>query len=1006
MTDFRYIYAPPGAGKTYLVSQQSHLEYCELDIPQLINEHHSLNHRIILTNNPYDPLLQQDTALWILPDRACFMKRLGAKGRSSTYPPYDEVVSLMSHTTGMVSLNNMHLNYILVSGSLAVSGSQGIIRSTSHNFLEATNEHLHHHVMCPGSMKPRVHLNTTSLIQYITQDPDVLLIDALPECAPTSERHKYTPYNLAFTDLCTYSCTISIAAAFEWSTYNKPPKALGGIFQVHPIHVLQAVRHDTELLSVLYWVISIHLDMHDYEIAAIILWWALLPLDIRNHFLMAGLHTVHMLHSAQSLAARLEVCRQNGAACSCSLGASLLHFLRKFPVLKGRSIGSVDVTLEATRMLPDYSYREYPGEGHNPRHEYLTRLYQQLVPLTDRIVSKLVKNHRDNTIKTWWQNRAQNIPAGSSSERALLHDIIEKDSRLTKDARPSKKTVIECLSPNTLANVLTSHPIAIARRSAKNETGRKHRALYAQDDKSFLVSAYASHGVETAMNIDGMCPQQRPADILDWQRTHWNMKNEDCWLSADFTDFNKEHSTAELVLINLAFTRSWMKQTASPGSITKSMAAVWTAYSHLNRYYKDEDSNYHPVFSGLWSGHRDTARDNTILHKAYQGLALEWLDNNFPEWGLLKRTYICGDDEDSLFSSPKAAACYYLSLVNFSWHLNPCKQLCGATCHEFLQKMICNDQCASGSVCSMVAALCSGQWYKEPGLHQDMAIPALTDQCWELVVRQADPSTVWRICYRLLNAYMQVRSPRGNLLPKDGSHPRRKKLEWWIYRFHAQQLPVEYGVSRTSTPSEASHPMWGPSSSAKKPPAVFYEELPMTNLPALASQSMVEKNAHIFQSCGASHLIGTYTNMLKNITFGKLFHHHIQARKEEYIHKHWPERQTKVDVETEVALFTERITQLRKQLVEDSETVTNVLRTPGASVLPLSDGELLRRAGSDITLFNLLGGWGNEQLLAALGITFCDRRVGTSWYTRMAGLQSAWMLDPALRCFIFSQGVA
>lgn len=117
--------------------------------------------------------------------------------------------------------------------------------------------------------------------------------------------------------------------------------------------------------------------------------------------------------------------------------------------------------------------------------------------------------------------------------------------------------------------------------------------------------------------------------------------------------------------------------------LQKAYCAIWTACSHLNAWHYEEDE---PVrhWSGLWSGHRDTARDNTILHTVYSEIMKKLAKE---KCGVEVQTYYhgkCGDDEDGLHHNWLSGVIFTGAHRICGFALNPIKQLVGEWEHEFL----------------------------------------------------------------------------------------------------------------------------------------------------------------------------------------------------------------------------------------------------------------------------------------------------------------------------------
>lgn len=132
-----------------------------------------------------------------------------------------------------------------------------------------------------------------------------------------------------------------------------------------------------------------------------------------------------------------------------------------------------------------------------------------------------------------------------------------------------------------------------------------------------------------------MCPQQRPRDVLTWWKACHRHREGKVWLSADYTDFNKEHSLTELQLINYALVEAWLRYARQNNviGIQKAIAARWVARSLNRRTVLCSDTKEEfRVYSALWSGSRDTARDNTISHQVYYRLMLIFISNRIPSF--------------------------------------------------------------------------------------------------------------------------------------------------------------------------------------------------------------------------------------------------------------------------------------------------------------------------------------------------------------------------------------
>ncbi len=834
------------------------------------------------------------------------------------------------------------------------------------------------------------------------------LMRAVPVAVPAEWKAHSAPWHAAFWDLDCGRAPASLKRLEEWGAYKPAPPGLRGIFQVHPIHVIRALGGPLECFGD---VVAANPTLYAYEVAGLFMWWGLMPAELRQHFLDIGLHRVDVNTHAKELQARLEVVRQQGVGCSCHLGRDLFLWLRKFGNLKGRSVGRVDRPLELYRSKPGYAHRVM-GDRHGAatRREYVVRLRGVLREIAHTVVARMCRDGATReSPDEWWARRVHTAPGGSSSLRHILDPYRGKVPEIRNKDRPNKKCVVEALPDDFWFRCAAQPPCQHGRQSVKNEPGKKHRALYAADDECSFVAAYASAGMEKRMNVLGMCPQQRPGDILAWWREHERRKDGGCWMSVDFTDFNKEHSALELYELNKALCEAWFAHGgAEAGTKWKAYAAAWTAASHLMRFIRTDT---HPegerVLSGLWSGHRDTARDNTMLHCAYQRLTVAWLDRELPGWGQLNYVQMCGDDEDAHFNSPMAAALYYSALRYLGWHLNPAKQLAGTRTHEFLQRVPDQHAGCLGPVSSMIAALASGQWYKVPGYQQDLAIGSISDQVWELVVRGAELKVALRLGEQLLNAYMRVPTSGG---------PR--KLEWWRFRGYphtggssavdrfSQKAEASHTALRGAAP--AGHVLWGEvgaRTGGQKAPAAFYTQQRTHGLPGRAAGAWARKMAPLFAKYAPGRLTA-YGEELKAASYGPLFHGYIQGEKLRYLQEEWPARTTTRE-EREGAI-RERLGEhdrRRPHLREQQAELLTVLQYHACRATPPSDPQLLAAAGCDIIAFTMMGGWHNPGLIAELGLWKHARVRRRSWLEQFPHLAyAAELLDPALRSFLKSTG--
>jgi len=211
-----------------------------------------------------------------------------------------------------------------------------------------------------------------------------------------------------------------------------------------------------------------------------------------------------------------------------------------------------------------------------------------------------------------------------------------------------------------------------------------------------------------------MVARQAPSDVYEWLNMHaLSLKARGYWLSLDYSDFNKEHRWWELAAVNLALFHAWKTYPDPRIREDKMKAALWTALSHHNRWAVLGTTVWRPL-NGLFSGHRDTGRDNTLLHHIYQQIQLDLASICSDEFRKPVSTHMCGDDEDTLFCNETDATLYYAIGAAAGWHFNPRKQMISPNTHEFLQ-YLCHDETGpTQPLIPNVVAFVNGNWYKDP----------------------------------------------------------------------------------------------------------------------------------------------------------------------------------------------------------------------------------------------------------------------------------------------------
>lgn len=530
-------------------------------------------------------------------------------------------------------------------------------------------------------------------------------------------------------------------------------------------------------------ILSANVGELEFAVAGIVLWYHLVPREVREWLREHPLHRVPISKIRTPAGAAWLDSLRSTASVGGPNGHTVFLHLRKYKSLLGRAVEQADWVEEQHKRTNTAIFREWVyRDGRRSHARWLQEVMRAIDEITEEIVMDVAQSAHPQSLFDWWQQRSLWMPAGSSSERHRLDEVRRGCKHLDTSDRPNKRSVAETMTYQELVSHMIGRPVAFARVSTKYEPGYKQRPLYASDDWSTLIASYASQDVEKAMCIGGMVAKQAPADVVEWMRQGMigAREHDTVWLSMDFSDFNMEHTYLVMEYLNLAFARAWLRRRhLGYIALQKAYACWWVARSHQNAWIHYPHATVRG-FHGLWSGHRNTARDNTILHLAY---------NRVIERMVLEATgvrvvppykAICGDDEDARFNSLENMALYLLGHIMAGHEISKPKQQIGRATHEFLQRQAGCSVVPARPICATIATFASGNWYKDFGHHFDSAIQSFSDYGWEVVSRGGNRLIMMRLVRKVLDRYFTV------AITQDGV-TRTVKFSWWPWR-HAGKL--------------------------------------------------------------------------------------------------------------------------------------------------------------------------------------------------------------------------
>lgn len=543
--------------------------------------------------------------------------------------------------------------------------------------------------------------------------------------------------------------------------------------------------------------------------------------------------------------------------------------LRKINNVTSRVLGEADweedLAIRSVRMPIHLGYEE---PGWMSRQAWLRSFRRHAQFFAHSTVANMVDASPVDDMRAWWEMRWAHAPGGSSSMRHAVDHIIRDDPRLRGTDRPSKKSTFEELPDHFPQVALAAPPGIYARSSVKPEPGSKLRALYASDDPAFVVSGYASLNYEKHMNVAGIKAKQTPDDVVEWYSKALLAAEFLVWLSLDYSNFNVEHEADHISILNKAFASNWAAAAVTgPPREDKVRCSNWVADSVWNKWTTAPWGHVR-VYSGLFSGDRDTARDNTMLHGIYSKSAMDYCLQRQLDFELLDPNYT-GDDEDSLMQSRYSALLYIDVHHACGFVLHPAKQSVGE--HEFLQRLVVERNLPTRPLNASIAQFASGNWYQDKYMWYDSVVGAVSDSVWDMVCRGMPIDLGRRLAVETINASMRV--------PTSDEAGKRswKKLEWWVYRHGRSEHPLWYG---TEGPRE-------------EPPHIDAKPEPGTAAMKNATRSWVERQRRELLAMDGVDL-SEYEESCGKSGYAALYVRERASKHEAYARAKWPERYSKI----------------------------------------------------------------------------------------------------------------
>lgn len=427
-----------------------------------------------------------------------------------------------------------------------------------------------------------------------------------------------------------------------------------------------------------------------------------------------------------------------------------------------------------------------PQFGARCRSEYLRRENEIINKCAGMVVGQLGGRRRILTAREWWCDRSIQIAGGSSHIRNLFSDEPVLAQMMQSGDRVDKKGVVELMDDDFFEHLLYA---GVERNwafgSTKKEPGGKQRALLASHDFEYFIDAYASCDMEKHLKVGGMLGKQGVRDVAEWISK--NRQARGTHICLDFTDFNTTHEHRSLFELNVAIAKAFATYHSGSEALNdKVIAALTTANSIFNSFYCI-DGEFRRATSGLFSGTRNTARDNTMLHYVYLNLN----KMNLVDCGIVgdvENVVMCGDDEDLRTNSRQVTEAWCNSYSIMGHELNMSKQLLSSQKHEFLKMMHVCGVGVNRPICSILATIATGNWYVPSAVWYYDAPEAVASNFADLVGRGFS----WKAAQKLAIMYLDV-------IMKVKTDEKTMRINWWPYAAQSEVSKAFWAGSNCGT---------------------------------------------------------------------------------------------------------------------------------------------------------------------------------------------------------------
>nr|QIP68042.1 RNA-dependent RNA polymerase [Erysiphales associated totivirus 24] len=409
------------------------------------------------------------------------------------------------------------------------------------------------------------------------------------------------------------------------------------------------------------------------------------------------------------------------------------------------------------------------------RREYYEQLKIKRLKEIGFRMAKLMET-KPQTAREWWQRRWYNTPGGSSSMSKERVRLAHPELNL-KQFEVDKKNAMELYTYDEFVQWVSEPAYILARCSTKHEPGFKNRPLQAGNDEHSAISSYVSDGIEHNYSHDGVVISQKPKDVAEWfgiQLTNAERYH----ISYDFDAYNMQNHNTDMYLLNYYSAEALLQKPDEDWKLDKAICALWLAESNLAQFISVHGETQRTI-NGLYSGSRNTARDNSLLHEVYQEVILHSLELMTGMPYSRSSTRKSGDDETAVVNTLLEAILYVRVVEKTGFLGKRSKLMIAKGNSEFLQLALDSTRKPVYPVAPVIATFVSGNWYKQPVRDLPAVVPALRDQIWNMVREGMDINMGRQLLYRSADWFMAAPDENGKMmyfdwkyyLKSEDSHP-------------------------------------------------------------------------------------------------------------------------------------------------------------------------------------------------------------------------------------------